>query len=191
MQNMLDLTVNHGCPFSFGKKRDLWKTYSELSELQPTHQSTIAHDFLTDYMKVFCSSTTSALFLAVEYFPSLSPFKSRKVCPHVKTDNSSRASSSKPAMIKAAAKASAVVSLVGLPKLTGLPATNSGRQREVPLTCPLRTFSACSQLQSRATSPCCSMRCLSAGEKAVSEKGLSTMALLGRNLNRDTMRINP
>jgi hypothetical protein len=35
------------------------------------------------------------------------------------------------------------------------------------------------------------MRCLSAGEKAVSEKGLSTMALLGRNLNRDTMRINP
>jgi len=130
-------------------------------------------------------------FLATAYFFSLSPFKSRKVCPHVKTDNSSRASSSKPAMAKAPAKASTVVSLVGLPKLTGLPATNSGRQREVPLTCPLRTFSACSQLQSRATSPYRPMRGLSAGEKAVSEKGLSTMALLGKNLNCDTMRISP
>ena len=85
-------------------------------------------------------------------------------------------------MHKAATKASTVVSFVGLPKLTGLPATKIGRQRDVPLTCFSMTFSACFQLQSKAANPNFSTRCLSAGENAIFENGLRTTALFGKNL---------
>lgn len=91
-------------------------------------------------------------------------------------------SSPSPAMYKAAAKASTVVSLVGLPKLTGLPAIKNGKQRDVPLTRFSKTFSACSQLQSKAANPDFSMRCLSAGENAIFENGFRTTALFGKNL---------
>jgi len=85
-------------------------------------------------------------------------------------------------MNKAATKASTVVSFVGLPKLTGLPAIKNGKQRDVPLTRFSMTFSACSQLQSKAANPNFSIRCLSAGENAVFENGLRTTALFGKNL---------
>jgi hypothetical protein len=84
-------------------------------------------------------------------------------------------------MCKAAAKASTVESLVAFPKFTGFPAIRIGKQREVPLTCFSNTFSACSQLQSKATNPQVSIRSLSAGEKATSAKGLRTTALFGKN----------
>jgi hypothetical protein len=96
-----------------------------------------------------------------------------------------------PAMNKAATKASTVVSFVGLPKLTGLPATRIGRQRDVPLTLFSMTFSACSQLQSKAANPNFSIRCLSAGENAVFENGLRTTALFGKSLIRVTNRTSP
>jgi len=97
-------------------------------------------------------------------------------------ESSWRAFSLNPAMNKAATKASTVVSFVGLPKLTGLPAIKIGRQRDVPLTRFSRTFSACSQLQSKAANPDFSMRCLSAWENAIFENGFRTTALLGKNL---------
>jgi hypothetical protein len=75
-----------------------------------------------------------------------------------------------------------VVSLVALPKLTGFPAIKIGKQREVPFTCFSKTFSACSQLQSKAANPKSSTRFLSAGENAISENGLRTTARLGKNL---------
>jgi len=105
-----------------------------------------------------------------------------KVCPHLKMESNWLASSLKPEMNRAAAKASTVVSLVGLPKLTGLPAIKIGRHRDVPLTRFSKTFSACSQLQSKAANPNFSIRCLSAGEKAICENGLRTTALLGKSL---------
>lgn len=85
-------------------------------------------------------------------------------------------------MNKAATRASTVVSFVGLPKLTGLPATRIGRQRDVPLTLFSRTFSACSQLQFKAANPNFSIRCLSAGENAIFENGLRVTALFGKSL---------
>jgi hypothetical protein len=96
-------------------------------------------------------------------------------------ESNSAASSLNPAMCKAAAKASTVLSFVGLPKLTGFPAIRYGKHRDVPLTFLSKTFSARSQLKSKPANPNCSMRCLSAGENAITEKGLSTTALLGKN----------
>lgn len=87
-----------------------------------------------------------------------------------------------PAINRAAAKASTVVSFVSLPKLTGLPATRIGKHRDVPLTRFNRTPSACSQLQSKAANPNFSIRCLSAGEKAIFENGLRITALFGKSL---------
>lgn len=114
-----------------------------------------------------------------------------KVCPHLKMESSWLAFSLNPMMNKAAAKASTVVSLVGLPKLTGFPAIKNGRQRDVPLTRFSRTFSACSQLQSNAANPNFSIRWLSAEENAISEKGLRTTALFGKSLIRGTNRTSP
>jgi len=113
------------------------------------------------------------------------------VCPQLKIESNMLASSPSPAMYKAAAKASTVVSFVGLPKLTGLPAIRIGRQRDVPLTRFSRTFSACCQLQSKAANPNFSTRCLSAGEKAISENGLRTTALFGKSLILGTNRTSP
>lgn len=105
-----------------------------------------------------------------------------KVCPHLNMESSWLASFVNPVMNRAAAKASTVVSLVGLPKLTGLPAIRTGKQRDVPLTRFSKTFSACTQLQSKAANPNLSIRCLSAGENAIFEKGLRMADRFGKNL---------
>src|SRR4030042_3403373 len=94
-------------------------------------------------------------------------------------------------MKRAPAKASTVESFVGTAKLTGFPARSTGRHLDLPCTCVDKNFSAFSQLQSRAANPNFSMRSRSEGENAISEKGLSTIALFGRNLTWDTPRTSP
>ena len=65
----------------------------------------------------------SALDSAPEYASSASEFRVMKVSPHVNLERIFKAFDFSPRMYRQAANASAVLSLVGFPKFTGLAAT--------------------------------------------------------------------